>query len=85
MVRSNDNSPAFIQIMQETAKYGYKSPETGKRVVALALRKKDAVLLGYGGETAGDIQSTMLSLITCFPACPSARCRIMVCVCRSIA
>ena len=35
--------------------YGYKSPETGKRVIALALRKKDAILLGYGGETAGDI------------------------------
>lgn len=35
--------------------YGYKDPETGKRVIALALRKKDAVLLGYGGETAGDI------------------------------
>lgn len=41
------------QIMTDL--YGYKSPETGKRVVALALRKKDAVLLGYGGETAGDI------------------------------
>lgn len=41
------------QIMTDL--YGYKDPETGKRVVALALRKKDAVLLGYGGETAGDI------------------------------
>lgn len=35
--------------------YGYKHPDTGKRVVALALRNKDAVLLGYGGPTAGDI------------------------------
>ena len=41
------------QIMTDL--YGYKDPVTGKRVVALALRKKDAVLLGYGGETAGDI------------------------------
>ena len=41
------------QIMTDL--YGYKDPETGKRVIALALRKKDAVILGYGGETAGDI------------------------------
>lgn len=41
------------QIMTDL--YGYKDPETGKRVIALALRRKDAVLLGYGGETAGDI------------------------------
>ena len=38
-----------------TALYGYKDPETGKRVVALALRNKDAVLLGYGGPECGDI------------------------------
>ncbi len=30
--------------------YGYRDPKTGKRVVALALRNKDAVLLGYGGK-----------------------------------
>ena len=41
------------QIMTDL--YGYKDPETGKRVIALALRKKDAILLGYGGDTAGDI------------------------------
>lgn len=41
------------QIMTDL--YGYRDPETGKRVIALALRRKDAVLLGYGGETAGDI------------------------------
>ena len=35
--------------------YNYKDPKTGKRVVAVALRKKDAVVFGYGGETAGDI------------------------------
>lgn len=41
------------QIMTDL--YGYKDKVTGKRVVALALRKKDAELLGYGGPTAGDI------------------------------
>lgn len=41
------------QIMTDL--YGYRDPKTGKRVIALALRKKDAILLGYGGETAGDI------------------------------
>ena len=35
--------------------YGYKDPVTGKRVIALALRNKDAVLLGYGGPECGDI------------------------------
>lgn len=35
--------------------YGYKDPETGKRVVALALRNKDAYLLGLGGPECGDI------------------------------
>ena len=35
--------------------YSYKSPQTGKRVIACALRKKDAVLLGVGGPGAGDI------------------------------
>ena len=35
--------------------YGYRDKKTGKRVVALALRNKDAVLLGYGGPECGDI------------------------------
>lgn len=38
-----------------TALYGYRDPGTGKRVVSLALRNKDAVLLGYGGPECGDI------------------------------
>lgn len=38
-----------------TRLYGYKSPSTGKRVIALALRNKDAVLLGMGGPECGDI------------------------------
>ena len=35
--------------------YGYRDPKTGKRVIALALRNKDAVLLGMGGPECGDI------------------------------
>lgn len=38
-----------------TALYGYKHPDTGKRCVALALRNKDAALLGLGGPESGDI------------------------------
>ncbi len=38
-----------------TALYGVKHPETGKRIIAVALRNKDAVLLGQGGPDAGDI------------------------------
>ena len=41
------------QIMTDL--YGYKHPTTGKRVIALALRNRDAVLLGYGGPECGDI------------------------------
>ena len=38
-----------------TALYGYKDKKTGKRVVAVALHNKDAVLLGMGGDDAADI------------------------------
>ena len=38
-----------------TALYGYKNPETGQRVIALALRNKDTILLGMGGPECGDI------------------------------
>ena len=38
-----------------TALYGYKDPKTGHRVVSVALRNRDAVLLGYGGPECGDI------------------------------
>ena len=38
-----------------TALYSYRYPESGKRCVALALRNKDAVLLGLGGPESGDI------------------------------
>ena len=38
-----------------TRLYSYKDHKTGKRVIALALRNKDAVLLGMGGPECGDI------------------------------
>ncbi len=41
------------QIM--TALYGYRDKETGHRIVSLALRNKDAVILGLGGPDSGDI------------------------------
>lgn len=41
------------QIMTDL--YNYKHPKSGKRVIAVALRNKDAVLLGYGGPECGDI------------------------------
>jgi predicted AlkP superfamily phosphohydrolase/phosphomutase len=53
IVEPEDKYELEEQIMTDL--YGYKDPETGKRVIALALRNKDAVLLGYGGPTAGDI------------------------------
>lgn len=41
------------QIMTDL--YGYRDKKTGKRVVSIALRNRDAVLLGYGGPECGDI------------------------------
>lgn len=38
-----------------TRLYGYKHPVSGKRVISLALRNRDAVLLGMGGDECGDI------------------------------
>lgn len=35
--------------------YNYRDPHTGKRVISLALRNKDAVILGMGGPECGDI------------------------------
>ena len=35
--------------------YGYKHPKTGKRIFALALHNKDAVLLGLGGPMGSDV------------------------------
>ena len=38
-----------------TKLYGYKDSVTGKRIVALALRNRDATLLGLSGPESGDI------------------------------
>ena len=38
-----------------TKLYGYTHPKTGKRVIALALHNKDAILLGLGGPMGSDI------------------------------
>ncbi len=38
-----------------TALYGYRDPRSGQRVISLALRNKDAVVLGLGGPESGDI------------------------------
>lgn len=35
--------------------YNYRDPRTGKRVVSIALRNKDAIVLGMGGPECGDI------------------------------
>lgn len=41
------------QIMTDL--YGLRDEKTGKRIIALALRNRDAILLGQGGPEAGDI------------------------------
>jgi len=53
IVDPNDQYELEEQIMTDL--YNYKHPTTGKRVIALALRNKDAVMLGYGGPECGDI------------------------------
>jgi len=37
------------------ALYNWREPHSGKRVVALALKRQDASLLGFWGEKAGDV------------------------------
>ena len=53
IVEPTDQYEVEEEIM--TALYGYKDKVTGKRVIALALRNKDAILLGMGGPESGDI------------------------------
>ena len=53
IVEPTDQYELEEQIMTDL--YNYKDPVTGKRVIALALRNKDAVLLGLGGKRAADI------------------------------
>ena len=38
-----------------SALYNYRDPATGKRVISIAMRNKDAILLGMGGPECGDI------------------------------
>ena len=35
--------------------YNYRDPITGQRVVSIALRNKDAIILGLTGERCGDV------------------------------
>ena len=35
--------------------YNYRDPKTGRRVVALAMRNRDAVIIGMNGPECGDI------------------------------
>mgnify|MGYP000937546467 CR=1 FL=1 len=42
-----------------TRLYGYKDPVTGKRVIGLALRNREAAILGLSGPLVGDIIYTM--------------------------
>lgn len=53
IVEPEDQYEVEEQLMTDL--YGYKDPKTGKRVIALALRNKDAAIFGYGGPECGDI------------------------------
>jgi len=53
LVDPEDQYQLEEQIMTDL--YGYRDKKTGHRVIALALRNKDAVHLGYGGPECGDI------------------------------
>jgi len=53
IVEPEDQYEVEEEIM--TALYGYKDKRTGKRIVSMALRNRDAVLLGMGGPECGDI------------------------------
>lgn len=52
-VEPEDQYELEEQIMTDL--YGYRDKETGHRVIALALRNRDARLLGLGGPESGDI------------------------------
>ena len=53
IVEPEDKYELEEQIMTDL--YSYKHPDSGKRCIALAIRNKDALVMGYGGPTAGDI------------------------------
>jgi len=53
IVKPEDKYELEEQIITDL--YGYKDEKTGKRIVALALHNKDAILLGLGGPMGSDI------------------------------
>lgn len=53
IVEPEDKYQVEEEIM--TALYGVKHPISGQRVIACALRNKDAIIFGYGGDQCGDI------------------------------
>ena len=57
-VIDQEKQDKFLWELEErimTDLYGWTHPESGHRVVYVALRNKDAVMLGYGGPDCGDI------------------------------
>lgn len=53
IVEPEDKYEVEEEIM--TRLYGYRHPKTGKRVISLAVRNRDAVHFGLGGPASGDI------------------------------
>lgn len=53
IVEPEDKYEVEEEIM--TRLYGYRHPKTGKRVISLAVRNRDAVHFGLGGPESGDI------------------------------
>ena len=53
IVKPEDQYEVEEEIM--TKLYSLKDPKTGHRIVSVALRNRDAVLLGMGGPESGDI------------------------------
>lgn len=53
IVEPEDKYELEEQIMTDL--YSYRDAKTGHRIVSLALRNRDAVLVGYGGPECGDI------------------------------
>ena len=53
IVEPEDKYDLEAQIISDL--YNYRDPHTGKRVVSIALRNRDAIQLGMGGPECGDI------------------------------
>lgn len=53
IVEEKDKYELEAQIISDL--YNYRDPHTGKRVVSVALRNRDAAILGLGGDQCGDI------------------------------